>query len=59
MSQDNDFDFRIGRGHYRGRGTHALVALAIVRLPRAALYGAGGFTLSSILEWLLRALGGH
>jgi hypothetical protein len=41
MSHDQDFDFKIGRGHYRGRGSRGLIALAIVHLPRAALFGAG------------------
>jgi hypothetical protein len=41
MRQDQDFDFRIGRGYYRGRGVRGLAALAIVQLPRIALLGAG------------------
>ena len=44
-----DFDFKIGRGHYRGRGMPALVALAIVCLPRAAIYGTGGFIAYSVI----------
>ena len=36
MSRENDFDFDAKRGLYRGRGTAALIALAIFRLPRAA-----------------------
>lgn len=56
MSQDQDFDFKIGRGHYRGRGVPALVALAIVHLPRAALYGTSGMTAYAVLPWLLQAV---
>jgi hypothetical protein len=37
-----DFDFKIGRGHYRGHGIRALVTLAIVHLPRVA-YVRGRF----------------
>ena len=53
-----DFDFKIGKGHYRGRGTRALVALAIVRLPIAALFGGGAYALQSVLPWLLLKLFG-
>lgn len=51
-----DFDFKIGKGHYRGRGVRALVALAIVRLPLSALFGGGGFALYSVLPWMLQAI---
>jgi hypothetical protein len=54
MSQD--FDFKIGRGHYRGHGICALVALAIDHLPRAALWTTGGITAWSTLPWLLQAV---
>ena len=50
-----DFDFKIGQRCYRGRGMPALVALAIVHLPRAALYATGGVTAHAILLWLLQA----
>ena len=56
MTIGTDFDFKIGRGHYRGRGWRALVALTIVHLPRAALIGGGGFSLYSGLPWLMKAL---
>jgi hypothetical protein len=54
MSQD--FDFKIGKAHYRGRGGRALVALAIVQLPRAALWVTGGIAAGSILPWALHVL---
>lgn len=62
MSQEQDFDFRIGRGHYRGRGSRGLIALAIVHLPRAALFGSGVAVATPAVAWLvqlLRALVGH
>jgi hypothetical protein len=59
MTSEPDFDFKMGRGHFRGRGLRALIALAIVLLPRAMLYGAGGLSASSILPWLLRAARAH
>ena len=37
-----DFDFKIGRGHYRGTGTRGLIALTIICVTRAATVGAGG-----------------
>jgi hypothetical protein len=54
MSQD--FDFKIGRGHYRGRGICALVALAIVHLPRAALFGGGAYAATPTMLWLVQAV---
>jgi hypothetical protein len=57
-----DFDFKIGTGHYRGRGTAALIALAIVHLPRAALFGASAYVASPTLVRLtqiVRASFGH
>jgi hypothetical protein len=62
MSQNQDFDFKIGRGHYRGRGSHGLIALAIVHLPQAALFGSGVAVATPAIAWLvqlLRALVGH
>jgi len=54
--QQVDFDFKIGRGHYRGHGVSALVALAIVHLPRVALYTTGGVTAYSFVPWLVQAV---
>jgi hypothetical protein len=54
-----DFDFKIGKGHYRGHGMRALVALAIVRLPLAALFSGGGVALYWVLPWLLQAIRAH
>jgi hypothetical protein len=48
----HDFDFKTGKGHYRGRGIRGLVALAIVHLRPAAYVGGGSFALYSILPWL-------
>jgi hypothetical protein len=62
MPREQDFDFRIGRGHYRGRGTRGLVALALVQLPRAAFLGTGIALASPGLTWSVqafRALMGH
>ena len=56
MSQDQDFDFKIGRGHYRGRGSRGLSALAIVHLPRAALVGSGVAVATPGAVWLIQAL---
>jgi|HubBroStandDraft_1064217.scaffolds.fasta_scaffold224863_1 hypothetical protein len=56
MSHDQDFDFKIGRGHYRGRGSRGLIALAIVHLPRAALFGAGAAVVTPAAIWLVQAL---
>jgi hypothetical protein len=59
---DQDFDFKIGRGHYRGRGSRALIALAIVHLPRAALFGGAAVVATPSGIWLiqsLRTLVGH
>jgi hypothetical protein len=54
-----DFDFKIGKSHYRGHGILALAALAIVRLPLAVLFSAGGFSLYSVLPLLLQAIRGY
>ena len=54
-----DFEFRIGKGYYRGRGGRALVALAIVHLPRVAYVGGGSFALYSILPWLWQIVRTH
>ena len=59
MSQDQDFDFKIGRAHYRGRGSRALIALAIVHLPRAALFGSGVAVTTPAVVWFIQALIGH
>jgi hypothetical protein len=56
MSQDQDFDFKIGRAHYRGRGSRVPVALAIVHLPRAALFGSGVAVVTPAAAWLIQAL---
>jgi hypothetical protein len=56
MSQDQDFDFKIGRGHYRGRGSRALIALAIVYLPRAVLFGSGVAVTTPAVVWLIQAV---
>ena len=56
MTIETDFDFKTRRGHFRGRGLRALIALAIVHLPRAMLYGAGGLIASSILPWMMHAV---
>lgn len=56
MSQDQDFDFKIGRGHYRGRGSRALIALAIVHLPRAALFGTGVVVTPPVVVWLIQTV---
>ena len=54
MSQD--FDFKIGQGRYRGRGARALVALVIVHLPRAALFGGSAYFASPTLLWLFQTV---
>lgn len=59
MSQDQDFDFKIGRGHYRGRGGRALIALAIVHLRPAAYVGGGSLALYSILPRLWQIVHAH
>ena len=53
---DQDFDFKIGRGHYRGRGSRALIALAIVYLPRAALFGSAAAVATPGGIWLIQVL---
>ena len=53
MSQDQDFDFKIGQGHYRGRGSRGLIALATVHLPRAALVGSGVAVATPGAVWLI------
>jgi hypothetical protein len=58
MTIETDFDFKTRRGHFRGRGLRALIALAIVNLPPAMLYAAGGLIASSILH-AARAYLGH
>ena len=55
MTNERDFDFKIGRGHYRGHGTRGLIALTIVHVTRIALYGAGGMAASSVGSWLWHA----
>ena len=59
MTPNLDFDFKIRQDHYRGKGTPALVALAIVHLPRAAFVGGGSLALSSILPWLWQVVRAH
>ena len=54
-----DFDFRDRKGHYRGHGMRGLVALAIDRLPRAALFGSCGVVFYKVGPWLLHAVLGH
>ncbi len=54
MPQEQDFDFKTKLGHYRGKGTRGLVALAIVHLPRAALFGAGAYAAAPTLQWLVQ-----
>jgi hypothetical protein len=56
MTNNSDFDFKIGRGHYRGRGPCALIALAIVLLSRAAWAGGGGVAAYAFLPWLLNVV---
>jgi hypothetical protein len=62
MSQDQDFDFKVGRGHYRGRGSRGLIALAIIQLPRAVFFGSGVAVAMPTVVWsiqMLRTLIGH
>jgi hypothetical protein len=62
MSREQDFDFKIGRGHYRGRGSRGLIALVIIQLPRAALLGSGIAVATPNIVWsiqVLRTLIGH
>jgi hypothetical protein len=59
MRQDQDFDFRIGRGYNRGRGVRGLAALAIVQLPRIALLGAGLVPASPTLQWVWQLAQGY
>jgi hypothetical protein len=54
-----DYDFRIGRGHYRGTGTRGLVALTIICATRAGIFGAGGIAIYSGSTWLLQAFRGY
>lgn len=49
-----DYDFKVGKDHYRGHGWLGLVALAIVQPSRPTLGGAGMFTVSSTLWWLVQ-----
>jgi hypothetical protein len=59
MTTNSDFDFKIGRGHYRGHGIQALVALAIVHLRRVAYVRGGLSALYSILPWLWQIIRAH
>ena len=52
MLRDQDFNFTIGRGHYVGRGWRAVMALAIVQLPRAALLAAGALATPTMTQLL-------
>ena len=56
VSQDQDFDFKVGRGHYRGRGSRGLIALAIVQLPRALLLSGGIAIVPPATAWLVHLL---
>jgi hypothetical protein len=51
-----DYDFKFGRGHYRGTGMRGLVALAIICTTRAGIAGAGGLAIYGGAPWLLQAL---
>jgi hypothetical protein len=55
-----DYDFRLGKSHFRGKGWRGLAALAIVLTVRAAIVGTiafsarpGGFWLLELIERLV------
>jgi hypothetical protein len=55
--QQPDFYFTNGKWSYRGRGTRALIALAIVHIPRATIVvGIGAIASSPILLWLIQVV---
>ncbi len=60
MAPSPDFDFKIGRSHFRGSGGRALVALALVRwrLP-ALILSFGVAVVHWALPWVWIFLGLH
>jgi len=55
----HDFDFKIGRGHYRGTGMRGLVALAIIHVPRATFAGGALLGARYGLPWAWELVRAH
>jgi hypothetical protein len=56
----NDFDFKTNQGHFRGCGTRALVALAIVHAPRALAYVSSALVgVRYVIPWVQEIVRAH
>ncbi|MBV8935840.1 MAG: hypothetical protein JO095_08560 [Alphaproteobacteria bacterium] len=49
-----DYDFKLGKSHFRGVGPRGLAALAMVLVPRVALIGTIALSARSGGFWLLQ-----